>query len=145
MAFKRLLAAIIDLLFCIFIFTIIILIVFNIYSINGINVNFNDPIMFDMSFYTMMIIAILIFSLYFFCCDYFFKGRSIGKAKMNIVVKNNDGSNLGLSKAILRTLLKLVSIFIYPVFILIFFNKNCKTFYDFIVQTQIYFFNSEVK
>lgn len=57
---------------------------------------------------------------------------------MRLVAKNDDGTNINLYKAVLRTILKLVSIPLYLSFITVFIDKQNRSIYDMILHTRIF-------
>ncbi|WP_396182163.1 RDD family protein [Flavobacterium sp.] len=65
------------------------------------------------------------FLAYFLVFDFFFNGTTIGKKVLNIIVVNkNDFKFLSLSNRIKRTLLKFISVLIFPITIILYLINN---------------------
>ncbi len=138
MGLKRLIAAIIDMLIIICLITVISIIFLGIMNHSfHFQTNFIDSSKFSSIFHALQIILVVVPIIYFFCCDHFFKGSSIGKLKMNLMARNMDMSNINLLIAFFRSILKFISIGIYPAFILVFIDKKNRTFYDFLLKTHV--------
>lgn len=138
MAYKRVVAALIDLVCSIILFAIVESIFLFLYSKFDISFDFSNIKYFNLIYFSMMSISVIILCVYFFSCDYFFSGNSFGKYIMRLVAKNDDGTNINLYKAVLRTILKLVSIPLYLSFITVFIDKQNRSIYDMILHTRIF-------
>jgi uncharacterized RDD family membrane protein YckC len=75
---------------------------------------------------------------YFIGCDLFNKGESLGKDIMGLQTRGAEGRVLDLQNRLYRTLLKMVSLALWPVAILIYFREERGlTLQDYVVQSTV--------
>ena len=75
---------------------------------------------------------------YFIGCDFFNRGESLGKDITGLQTRSADGRVLDLRRRVCRTLLKWVSLMVWPLaFLLYFWKEKDFTIQDYIVKTKV--------
>jgi len=75
---------------------------------------------------------------YFIGCDFLNRGESLGKDIMGLQTRSLDGRVLELRQRLCRTLLKWVSLILWPLaFLLYFWKERDFTFQDYVVKTKV--------
>jgi uncharacterized RDD family membrane protein YckC len=75
---------------------------------------------------------------YFIGCDLLNQGESLGKDIMGLKTTGPEGKVLDLQNRLYRTLLKMVSLALWPVALLVYFRKaSGLTLQDYVVQSTV--------
>jgi len=75
---------------------------------------------------------------YFIGCDFLNRGESLGKDITGLQTRRVDGGDLDLRRRVCRTLLKWVSLMVWPLaFLLYFWKEKDFTLQDYIVNTKV--------
>lgn len=75
---------------------------------------------------------------YFIGCDFLNRGESLGKDIIGLQTRSLDGSVLNMRLRVCRTLLKWVSLTVWPLaFLLYFWKEKDFTLQDYIVKTKV--------
>ncbi|MGA9237517.1 RDD family protein [Robiginitalea sp.] len=75
---------------------------------------------------------------YFIGCDFLNRGESLGKDITGLQTRSADGRVLDLRRRLYRTLLKWVSLLVWPLaFLLYFWKEKDFTFQDYVVKTKV--------
>ena len=75
---------------------------------------------------------------YFIGCDFLNRGESLGKDIIGLQTRGLDGSVLDMRGRVCRTLLKWVSLMVWPLaFLLYFWRKKDFTLQDYIAKTKV--------
>lgn len=133
--FKRVSAAFLDLLVCIFLNTICIISIIKIYSIISLDFDVNSTKDFTFMFITMIISTLITLISYFSVMESSKYKGGIGKIIMGISVLNDSGLKLNFTKSLGRAFLKILTIGLILTYITILFTKKNKTYYDFLLGT----------
>ena len=75
---------------------------------------------------------------YFIGCDFLNRGESLGKDITGLQTRRLDGGDLDLRRRVCRTLLKWVSLMVWPLaFLLYFWREKDFTLQDYILKTKV--------
>ncbi len=81
---------------------------------------------------------VLVSLCYFIGCDFLNRGESLGKDITGLQTRRVDGGDLDLRRRVCRTLLKWVSLMVWPLaFLLYFWKEKDFTLQDYIVNTKV--------
>jgi len=127
---KRLLATIIDMVAIITIFALIFSLELSVLSGIYTNFYFGSPEYFVLITNLMIYTGISIIIIYFAAFESSNWQGGIGKKILRLKIVNEKGDRLTLEKALIRAILKFISIFLYFTYISIIFTKSKTTFYD---------------
>ena len=98
-------------------------------SLVDLNFSQGNLFLFDTNFTYGYSLVFIIYIIYFFVFDYINNGVTFGKRIFKIEVIQIDKTRLSLSKRLIRSILKVVSIIIFPITLLM-FMINGKTLHD---------------
>lgn len=104
-------------------------------SLVDLNFSQGNLFLFDTNFTYGYSLVFIIYIIYFFVFDYINNGVTFGKRIFKIEVIQIDKTRLSLSKRLIRSILKVVSIIIFPITLLM-FMINGKTLHDNICKTK---------
>jgi len=131
--FRRLTASIIDLITIISIYALIFNIELSLLKHVYNDFELDDTIYSKSVFMLMAISAFLLIVIYFSILESSKLQGGLGKVIMRISVVDDYGCKLKFWKALIRALLKCISLGIYISYLSILFTKKKRTFYDFIL------------
>ena len=134
---RRLAASLIDLIIIILIYSVIINIEFSIFNYIYKDFDLSNTKYFRSVFILMVLSAFLLMITYFSVFESSKLQGGFGKIIMKISVVDDFCNKLKFSKALIRALFKSISIGIYISYISILFTKRNRTFYDFILGTNV--------